>query len=124
MGPLVDVAPEVGDVCAWLGKQGLGEYAPLFEEHDIGGAALLEVSASDLDYMGIVPLGHRKALLRGVVALRAGSEAGGRTPSKDAAAAAEAGGIAAGASNISTSTAPPSSQPAITGAGAVTLEGA
>ena len=67
----------VSDVCQWLEACGLGTYAPQFSKHAVEGGALLELCASDLDYLGITALGHRKAILRGVTALRAAEGAGG-----------------------------------------------
>jgi len=78
----------------WLGTlgQGLERYGPLFAEHEVAGATLLELGASDLDYMGIKPLAHRKALLRGVEELREAVQAG-----VEATASAEAAGSGSGA---------------------------
>jgi hypothetical protein len=78
----------------WLGTlgQGLGRYGPLFVEHEVAGATLLELGAGDLDYMGIRPLAHRKALLRGVQELREAVQAG-----VEATASAGAAGSGSGA---------------------------
>jgi len=55
----------------WLDALGLPQYRGVFDENEVGGATLLELTPDDLDYMGIRPLGHRKTLLRAVESLRA-----------------------------------------------------
>jgi tetratricopeptide (TPR) repeat protein len=58
-------------VRAWLESSGLRTLAPLFEEHDIGGDVLLDLTAEDLAEMGVARVGDRKRLLRALEALRA-----------------------------------------------------
>lgn len=58
------------EVADWLAVLGLEQYSPLLTQHALAGQQVLELSASDLDYMGITALGHRKLLLKGVDQLR------------------------------------------------------
>jgi len=60
----------VGDVRDWLNAVMLGQYAPIFEQNEINGPILLEISLEDLDYMQVTILGHRKVLLKGIEDLR------------------------------------------------------
>ena len=46
------------------------QYVSQFEENEINGPILLEISLEDLDYMGVKILGHRKVLLKGIEDLR------------------------------------------------------
>jgi hypothetical protein len=57
-------------VAEWLSVLGLTKYAPVFEENEVAGSLLLELSNTDLDYLGIKPLAHRKILMKGVAQLR------------------------------------------------------
>ena len=58
-------------VAQWLTELGLGAYASTFSIHEISGATLMGgLSERDLDTLGVLPLGHRKALLAAVEGLR------------------------------------------------------
>lgn len=57
-------------VSNWLDVLDLGQYTTIFKENAISGDVLLELDTSDLDYMKISALGHRKTILRGVDQLR------------------------------------------------------
>ena len=57
------------DLAAWLEGLGLGRYAPLFRDHDIDAETLPELTASDLEQLGL-SLGHRKRLLKALAGLR------------------------------------------------------
>ncbi|KAB0265065.1 adenylate/guanylate cyclase domain-containing protein [Microvirga brassicacearum] len=61
------------DVGTWLRDLGLGEYEQAFREHDIDGDVLADLTADDLDGLGVVSMGHRRKLLAAIAALRAGS---------------------------------------------------
>jgi hypothetical protein len=63
------------DVTDWLRSLGLEQYAPAFQENNIGGDLLPSVTADDLKDLGIASVGHRRRLLEGIAALRAGSGA-------------------------------------------------
>ena len=63
------------DVTDWLRGLGLEQYAPAFQENNIGGDLLTSVTADDLKDLGVVSVGHRRRLLEGIAALRAGNEA-------------------------------------------------
>ena len=76
------------DVGAWLRGLGLGQYEPAFRENDVDADVLPELTEADLERLGVASLGHRKKLLRGIAALRAGpapsattSQAAGPAPS-------------------------------------------
>ncbi len=60
----------VQDVKQWLQSVQLIQYVSQFEENEINGPILLEISLEDLDYMGVKILGHRKVLLKGIEDLR------------------------------------------------------
>jgi hypothetical protein len=56
----------ITDVSEWLACLNLTNYAEIFQQNEITGPVLLEISLEDLDYMGITILGHRKLLLKGI----------------------------------------------------------
>ena len=58
------------DIGGWLRGLGLGQYDATFRESEIDAEVLLELTESDLSQLG-VPLGHRKRLLKAIVALGA-----------------------------------------------------
>jgi len=70
--PLATESWSVDQVGQWLETLGLQQYTPVFEQNEIKGDVLLELSLEDLDYMSIVALGHRKTILRGIEALKSG----------------------------------------------------
>lgn len=91
-------------VCEWLGSLGLERHAPAFTAHEVTGATLLcGLSEGDLDTLGVVALGHRKALLAAAGALceqhrsGGGAGSGGRVHWSHAApsVAGVAGGVGA-----------------------------
>lgn len=59
------------DIHSWLESIGLGELAPVFEEHHITPDVLRDLTADDLREMGITSLGHRKRLLAGIAGFNA-----------------------------------------------------
>lgn len=56
----------VADVCEWLASKGLDQHIGSFQQNEISGPILLELSLQDLDYMGITVLAHRKIILNGI----------------------------------------------------------
>lgn len=60
----------VGDVSDWLISAQLHEYSPSFMANEISGPVLLDVTLDDLDYIGVVKLGHRKIILKSIEDLR------------------------------------------------------
>ena len=60
----------IEQVGRWLGVLGLERYVAQFAAHEVSGAVLLDVSSSDLDFVGVPVLAHRKLLLSGVQQLR------------------------------------------------------
>lgn len=59
------------EVRGWLQSINLGRFAPLFEEHDVGGDVLLDVTQEDLQEMGVTKVGDKKRLMRALEALQA-----------------------------------------------------
>jgi hypothetical protein len=60
----------VDEVGQWLTRQGFSNYAGNFREHDVSGAELLNLDASDYVELGITQVGVRKRLQEAVAALR------------------------------------------------------
>ena len=56
----------VADVCEWLASKGLDQHIGSFQQNEISGPILLDLSLQDLDYMGITVLAHRKIILNGI----------------------------------------------------------
>jgi predicted ATPase/class 3 adenylate cyclase len=83
------------DVRQWLASLGLAQYAEAFAANDIDGEILPDLSAEDLEKIGVASLGHRKKLMKAIAALAqapaAGAAASRREPIAARAAAAEAG---------------------------------
>lgn len=50
------------NVCDWLVSIGMGEHGHLFQENDIRGPNLLELSKDDLRELGVKKLGHRMTI--------------------------------------------------------------
>ena len=59
------------DVAAWLRGLGLEQYAPAFRDNDIDGEVLPELTADDLNELGVTSVGHRRKLLDAIAALGA-----------------------------------------------------
>lgn len=60
----------VSDVGQWLCRQGFSGCAEKFREHDVSGAELLSLDASDYAELGITQVGVRKRLQEAVTKLR------------------------------------------------------
>jgi class 3 adenylate cyclase len=73
------------DVVVWLRSLGLGKYEAIFRENDIDETVLPSLTHENLKELGVGSFGHRVKLLDAIAALR--SDARGKTPSVDAAAA-------------------------------------
>jgi predicted ATPase/class 3 adenylate cyclase len=58
------------DVAAWLCGLGLGQYEQAFRENDIDAEVLMDLTAEDLDGLGVASIGHRRKLLAAIAALR------------------------------------------------------
>ena len=56
----------------WLEELGLGRYAAAFDENDIRLAILPDLTPDDLKDIGVQSVGHRRALLSAIAALRDG----------------------------------------------------
>jgi class 3 adenylate cyclase/tetratricopeptide (TPR) repeat protein len=59
---------QIMDVGAWLRGLGLGQYETTFRESEIDAEVLPDLTEGDLNQFGM-PLGHRKRLLKAIVAL-------------------------------------------------------
>src|SRR5271165_4373014 len=67
---------EVGD---WLRSLGLSQYGAAFRENGVDADVLVDLSVADLEKLGVLPLGHRKRLLRAIAGLS--TSAAGSSPS-------------------------------------------
>jgi class 3 adenylate cyclase len=76
-------------VTEWLRSLGLEEYAPAFEQNHIGPKLLSDLSADDLNDLGVASLGHRHAVLAAIAGMRTGPVA-----AADSSAPAAAGSAA------------------------------
>ncbi len=76
------------NLAEWLGEHGLGQYAQAFAENHIDYGTLRDLTDGDLKDLGL-SLGHRKRLLRAILALAASQQSGdaSRAASKQAAEA-------------------------------------
>jgi class 3 adenylate cyclase/ABC-type transport system involved in cytochrome c biogenesis ATPase subunit len=54
------------DIERWLAELGLGQYAAAFKANDIDGALLTDLTAQDLESIGITSVGHRRKLLAAI----------------------------------------------------------
>jgi class 3 adenylate cyclase len=62
-------------VAEWLEQLGMSEYAPRFAANDIDFLLLPELTDQDLEKIGVASLGHRRKILKAVVALKYGQSA-------------------------------------------------
>ena len=61
---MADSAPvTVSDVCEWLKKIGMSQYADKFEEEGVDGELLVELDKEDLPDLGVEKPLHQKKLL-------------------------------------------------------------
>jgi len=65
----------VSDVMAWLHEQGYGEYANNFRINDVDGNVLLDLTNEDLEDIGVMSVGKRKAILEQVHQFAKGTNA-------------------------------------------------
>jgi hypothetical protein len=82
-------------VTGWLEKLGLSEYAQRFADNDIDFSILPDLTDQDLEKIGVSSLGHRRKILRAIVALDLGAQ------------------TAPGASTSSVTMSPPQNSPAV-----------
>ena len=54
---------EVEEVCQWLEDIGLAEHCPQFQENEILGEHLLELTKDELAELGVKKIGHKKTFL-------------------------------------------------------------
>jgi hypothetical protein len=59
------------DITAWLRRLGLGRYEQSFRDNEIDAEVLPDLTADDLNAMGIISVGHRRRILVAVAALSA-----------------------------------------------------
>jgi len=71
------------DVVVWLRNLGLEEYEAAFRDNKIDERVLPNLTQEDLKEIGVGPVGHRRILLDGIVALR--NHGSTQTPSVTAA---------------------------------------
>ena len=58
------------DIAAWLTRLGLEHYRQAFQENDVDGELLLQLTGDDLKEIGVASLGHRKKLLEAIASLK------------------------------------------------------
>ena len=58
------------DIEAWLRRLGVEEYAPAFRDNHIDAEVLPELTAEDLNALGVHSVGHRRKLLAAIAAVR------------------------------------------------------
>ncbi len=63
----------VGD---FLRELGLQQYEAAFRENDVDAEVLRDLTAEDLEELGVVSVGHRRRLLVAIAALRVGRPPG------------------------------------------------
>ena len=68
------------DVGGWLRGLGLEQYEAVFRENEINEKVLPNLTAEDLKDMGVSIVGHRRALLDAITALRTDATACPRLP--------------------------------------------
>ncbi|BCH27233.1 AAA family ATPase [Mesorhizobium sp. L-8-3] len=61
------------DIAAWLVGLGLERYRQAFDENDVDGEVLLQLTGDDLKDIGVASVGHRKKLLEAIASLNAAS---------------------------------------------------
>jgi len=57
------------NVSDWLHMLDLEQYAEAFQDNDVDGDVLAEVTADDLIAIGVTSIGHRRKLLTAIAAL-------------------------------------------------------
>ena len=57
------------DIAAWLQGLGLGQYEQAFQENDVDPTVLSELTAEDLNALGVRSVGHRRKLPAAIAAL-------------------------------------------------------
>ena len=77
------------DVGDWLRSLGLSQYEATFRENGIDADVLVDLSDADLEKLGVLPLGHRKRLIRAIAGLSAPAAGWSPTPAVDARPAAD-----------------------------------
>ena len=58
------------DIAAWLHELGLQQYEPAFRQNAIDEGVLADLTADDLENLGVNLVGHRRKLLAAIAALR------------------------------------------------------
>jgi len=58
------------DVVVWLRSLGLGKYEAVFRDNEIDETVLPSLTAEDLKDLGVLAVGHRRALLNAIADLR------------------------------------------------------
>ena len=78
------------DVGDWLRSLGLSQYEAAFRDNGIDGDVLVDLSDADLEKLGVLPLGHRKRLLKAIAGLSAPAVGSRPSPSVESRRAADA----------------------------------
>jgi hypothetical protein len=61
------------DVVSWLRNLGLERYEAAFRENDVSAAVLRDLTAEDVEGLGVATIGHRRQLLVAIAKLRDGA---------------------------------------------------
>ena len=61
------------DVASWLRNLGLERYEAAFRENDVSSDVLRDLTAEDLEGLGVATIGHRRQLLVAIAKLRDGA---------------------------------------------------
>jgi class 3 adenylate cyclase len=61
------------EVASWLRSLGLERYEAAFRENDVGADVLCDLTAEDLEGLGVAAIGHRRRLLVAIARLRDGA---------------------------------------------------
>ena len=61
------------DVASWLRNLGLERYEAAFRENDVSADVLHDLTAEDLEGLGVATIGHRRQLLVAIAKLRDGA---------------------------------------------------
>ena len=61
------------DVASWLRNLGLERYEAAFRENDVSAEVLCDLTAEDLEGLGVATIGHRRRLLVAIAQLRDGA---------------------------------------------------
>ncbi len=71
------------DVASWLRNLGLERYETAFRENDVSAEVLCDLTAEDLEGLGVASIGHRRQLLVAIAKLRDDAGSSGASQAGD-----------------------------------------